>query len=180
MNEAELHPNPAELKPQKKENVALGILGAFLFSLAGGLVYFGIYQLGYISWISGLIAVAASYFGYGLFSGNKNSIKGVIFALVFSLLMLAAGEYFCLAKEIYDVFKAELEITFGDALAAVPDFLTDAEVRGAVLKDLLLSLLFCAVSTFFFIRNCITKAKAAKAAEAAAQAPAEPKNPAEF
>ena len=70
------HYNPAELTNEKKENISLGIIGALLFSLAGGLVFFLLDQLGYIASISGFVAIWAAFFGYGLFSGNKNSIKG--------------------------------------------------------------------------------------------------------
>lgn len=64
---AEPYVNPAELPVKRRENIALGVLGALLFSAAGGLVHFGLLQLGYIAWISALVGMAAGYFGYGLF-----------------------------------------------------------------------------------------------------------------
>ena len=70
---AEPYVNPAELPVKRRENIALGVLGALLFSAAGGLVHFGLLQLGYIAWISALVGMAAGYFGYGLFSGRKNT-----------------------------------------------------------------------------------------------------------
>ena len=63
---AEPYVNPAELPVKRRENIALGVLGALLFSAAGGLVHFGLLQLGYIAWISALVGMAAGYFGYGL------------------------------------------------------------------------------------------------------------------
>lgn len=63
--------NPAELPVKRRENIALGVLGALLFSAAGGLVHFGLLQLGYIAWISALVGMAAGYFGYGLFSAGR-------------------------------------------------------------------------------------------------------------
>ena len=71
---AEPYVNPAELPVKRRENIALGVLGALLFSAAGGLVHFGLLQLGYIAWISALVGMAAGYFGYGLFSGRKNTV----------------------------------------------------------------------------------------------------------
>ena len=121
--------NPAELPVKRRENIALGVLGALLFSAAGGLVHFGLLQLGYIAWISALVGMAAGYFGYGLFSGRKNTVHGAILAVVFTMLMIVAAEYFGLAKEIFDAFKETYDIAFRDALASVPDFLTDAEIR---------------------------------------------------
>ena len=83
---AEPYVNPAELPVKRRENIALGVLGALLFSAAGGLVHFGLLQLGYIAWISALVGMAAGYFGYGLFSGRKNTVHGAILAVVFRLL----------------------------------------------------------------------------------------------
>ena len=88
----------------------LGVLGALLFSAAGGLVHFGLLQLGYIAWISALVGMAAGYFGYGLFSGRKNTVHGAILAVVFTMLMIVAAEYFGLAKEIFDAFKETYDI----------------------------------------------------------------------
>ena len=61
---AEPYVNPAELPVKRRENIARGVLGALLFSAAGGLVHFGLLQLGYIAWISALVGMAAGYFGY--------------------------------------------------------------------------------------------------------------------
>ena len=41
--------NPAEIPVKQNENVALGVLGALLFSVAGGLAHFGLMQFGYIA-----------------------------------------------------------------------------------------------------------------------------------
>ena len=121
---AEPYVNPAELPVKRRENIALGVLGALLFSAAGGLVHFGLLQLGYLAWISALVGMAAGYFGYGLFSGRKNTVHGAILAVVFTMLMIVAAEYFGLAKEIFDALKETYDIAFRDALASVPDFLT--------------------------------------------------------
>ena len=168
--------NPEELPVKRNENILLGVLGALIFSVAGGLAHFGLMQLGYIAAISALAGMAASYFGYGLCSGRKNTIHGAILAVVFTMLMIVAAEYFALAKEIFDVFKEEYEITFRDALAATPAFLEEPDVRSGVLKDLGIALLFSVMEAFFFIRDASRKAKAAAAAAAEAAA----KNPAEF
>lgn len=140
--------NPAEIPVKRNENVALGVLGALLFSVAGGLAHFGLMQFGYIAAISALVGMAASYFGYGLFSGRKNTVHGAILAVVFTMLMIVAAEYFTLAKEVFDVFKEEYEITFRDALAATPAFLEDPDVRSGVLKDLGFALVFSIMEAF--------------------------------
>lgn len=146
--------NPAELPVKRRENIALGVLGALLFSAAGGLVHFGLLQLGYIAWISALVGMAAGYFGYGLFSGRGNTVHGAILAVVFTMLMIVAAEYFGLAKEIFDAFKETYDIAFRDALASVPDFLTEAEIRTSVLKDLGIAFIFSILEAVFFILRC--------------------------
>ena len=60
---------PAELEP--KENVALGIVGELLFSLAGALCYFLLSRVGYIATISALVGAYCACFGYGLFAHKK-------------------------------------------------------------------------------------------------------------
>ena len=167
---AEPYVNPAELPVKRRENIALGVLGALLFSAAGGLVHFGLLQLGYIAWISALVGMAAGYFG------RKNTVHGAILAVVFTMLMIVAAEYFGLAKEIFDALKETYDIAFRDALASVPDFLTEAEIRTSVLKDLGIAFVFSILEAVFFIRDAVRKSKAAAAAETEAAA----KNPAEF
>lgn len=187
-----------------KENVALGAVGALLFSLAGLAVYYLIYQMGMIAGLSGLVAVFCSYFGYGLFSGNKNSMTGLIFAGTFSVLAMIAAEYICVVKEFYDVYSPDYtylgyELTVGGAFEIatqsilgnqIVDVLPkgdtlhlvwgtggdNAELISAMFKDVGMSLLFCALACYGFFRNTAAKIKAAKAAEAAAQI----QNPAEF
>ena len=154
---AEPYVNPAELPVKRRENIALGVLGALLFSAAGGLVHFGLLQLGYIAWISALVGMAAGYFGYGLFSGRKNTVHGAILAVVFTMLMIVAAEYFGLAKEIFDALKETYDIAFRDALASVPDFLTEAEIRTSVLKDLGIAFVFSILEAVFFIRDAVRR-----------------------
>ena len=55
-SEAELEAQ-ALLEEKPKENVLLGIVGALLFSLAGTVTYFVLYQLGYLAALSGIVAV---------------------------------------------------------------------------------------------------------------------------
>ncbi len=89
--------NPAEIGKAERKCRAWRTR-ALIFSVAGGLAHFGLMQLGYIAAISALVGMAAGYFGYGLFSGRKNTVHGAILAVVFTMLMIVAAEYFALAK----------------------------------------------------------------------------------
>lgn len=173
--------NPAEL-PEKKENTLLGILGALLFSTAGIAVYFLLNLAGYIASLSGFVAIAAAFFGYGLFSRNKRSIKGVVIAAVASVLAMLAANYLCYAYELLKLIREDgLVLSFWDALRQLPT-LIGGEVlaipsglyeytyeleSGVFWKDVLISLLFCGLGTFGFILSTVKKIKAEKAAAAA-------------
>ena len=61
-------PNTSARMVNENGNIIAGVVGAFLFSLLGGLVYFLIYQLDIIAGISGLIIFVLANFGYNLFA----------------------------------------------------------------------------------------------------------------
>ena len=153
--------------PSRPENVLAGIVGAFLFSLIGGLGYFLIYQAGYIAGICGLITMILAAFGYGLFSGRKNSMKGVVASVIFTVITLFLAEYFCLAFEIFKSFSADYGIDFFDALRATPTFLVDPEILPSVLFDLASAYVLGAVASFSNSRAAIRANRAEKAAKQA-------------
>ena len=89
---------------KKEENVLAGVVGAFLFSLVGGAVWFLLDLVGFYAGISGLIGVVCAVTGYKLFAGTL-SRKGVIIAFIISLLVLALAWYLCFAKDLFQAYK---------------------------------------------------------------------------
>ena len=85
-----------------RENVVAGIVGALLFALAGGVIWFVFYLLGFIVGISGLVGAICAIKGYSIFA-KKESIKGIVISVVISLLIIVLAWYLCLA---YDVCEA--------------------------------------------------------------------------
>lgn len=81
-SEAELEAQ-ALLEEKPKENVLLGIVGALLFSLAGTVTYFVLYQLGYLAALSGIVAVICAMYGYKLFAKGESK-KTVVIAVIMS------------------------------------------------------------------------------------------------
>lgn len=155
--------------PSRKENVPLGIIGAVLFSLAGGLVWIGLYYAGFFAGISGFIGVVAAVFGYIIF-GGKSSKKGIIIAVIAALLSLVLGWYMCLTIDIHDAFESWYEegkvirvpsifecFTFG------PDFLAEPDVAGAYFKDLALGLFLAIIGGCGFVAKFFKKTKAVSA-----------------
>lgn len=138
------------------ENVIAGIVGAFLFSLSGGIIYYLLYMIGIIAGISGLVGVVLAIKGYKLFA-KKESVKGVVIASVFALLVIVLAWYLCLGKEIYDAFfvwynagEIDYTLTYRECLKAVPIFLKEpeyVEFRNAAIRDLLFSLGFALIGS---------------------------------
>ncbi len=72
---------------KREGNIIAGLVGAFLLSIGGGLVCFLFYQIGYISSVSGFVAVVLACKGYEWFS-KKESVPGVIVSAVIAILVL--------------------------------------------------------------------------------------------
>ncbi len=143
-------------------NVITGIVGAFLFSIIGGVLYFILYQFGFIAGICGFVMFALAKYGYGLFAKtkNKNSTAGLVSAIVSTILMIFLAEYFCLSFEIYSMYTSEgYDITILDAVFNTPLFLEDSEIKKAVLVDLLIAYGLSFVAT---IRDIMEIVKARK------------------
>jgi len=141
------------VRTQQSENVIAGIVGAFLLSLVGGLVWFLLYQADIIASFSGLIGVILAIKGYGWFA-KKESIKGVIIASVIAFLVLVLAWYLCLGKDIYEACwlwyqegEIDFPLTFSESLQAAPDFLADPEIGPEYFKDLAMGLLFAVLGS---------------------------------
>ncbi|MBQ6552458.1 MAG: hypothetical protein IJL83_02420 [Clostridia bacterium] len=163
-----------------KENVIAGIVGAFLFSLAGGLAWFLFYLAGIIAAVSGLIGVVLAIKGYKLFA-KKESIKGIIIASIIAFAVLVLAWYLCLGKDVYDAYQAwykegeiDFTLSFSESIKAVPTFLKEPEIAAAYIKDLLLGLGFALIGS---IGTIITSVKGVKAKQALMNAESRNTNP---
>ena len=141
-------------------NILAGIVGAFLFSIIGGILYFLIYQAGIIAGICGLVIFVLANFGYGLFAQtkNKNSLAGLISAIIATVIMIFLAEYICLSYEIFRVYE-EVGITIFDAIRATPDFLAEPDVSAAVIKDLAFAYIFGFIASISNIMNIVKARK---------------------
>ena len=138
------------VEPIRSGNVPLGILGAFLFSIAGGAAYFVAYQAGIIAGICGFLMFFLASIGYRLFARtkSKNSVAGLITALVCMLVMIFVAEYFCVSFEIFKAYKEEgYSLTIFNAIAATPAFLEDEEIFSSFISDLGFAYVFGAIAT---------------------------------
>lgn len=142
-------------------NVLAGFVGAFLFSIIGGLLYFVIYQAGVIAGICGLVIFVLANFGYGLFARTKNkaSTAGLIASIAAMVVMIFVAEYFCISFEIYQDYKNYVDITIFDAIEATPDFLDIPEVGDAFVEDLGFAYLFGFAASIGNIANIVKARK---------------------
>ncbi len=148
------------------ENVIAGVVGAFLFSLAGGALWFVLYLLGFIAGISGLIGAVCAIKGYSVFA-KKESVKGIIISVVIALLVVVAAWYLCIGYDIYTVYQewyelGEVDFTldYFESVRAIPLFFEDPEISGAYIKDLLFGIVFCVVGGGSYVVNKIKAVKA--------------------
>ena len=169
-----------------RENVVAGIVGAFLFSLAGGILWFVIYLFGFIAGISGLVGAVCAIKGYSIFA-KKESMKGIVISVIISLLVIAAAWYMCFAYDIYTFYndmyalgEIDYTLTFSESASAVPYFLSEPDIGPAYIKDLLIGLVLCIVGGGSYvvnkmkgIKNAKNNANFAPAAEAEAPVSAE-------
>lgn len=137
------------------ENPALGILGAVLFSLIGIAAYFILYQLNFIAGICGFIIFSLALLGYSKLSGRKNSKKGVIIAVIVTLIAIFAAEFFCIT---YEIFK-EFEVSFIEAIRLTFPVIVLPEILPSVIRDLLIAYGLSALASFTAIRSAFANAK---------------------
>ncbi len=138
---------------RKKENVFLGIVGAFLGSLCGAVLWYILYQMGILAAISGLAGTLAAIYGYIIFSKDCTK-KGIVIAIIFSLLALVFAWYLCIATDIFNLSKewfslgqTEQQLTFGEALKKVPTLMAEPEIAGGYWKDLAIGILFAIIGS---------------------------------
>jgi len=164
---------------ERTENVFAGVVGAFLFALAGGAVWYLFYQVGFLAGISGIIGIAAAVRGYTLFAGRK-SIRGIAVAIGMTVLVLVAAQYFCLTTDVYQAHLhfhetggIDYRLTYGEALAFSYTYLYDAEIAIDYLKDLAVGLLICAAASVAVVRGHIKSVRETAETETLPTAPTE-------
>ena len=153
---------------QEKENVIAGIVGAFLFALAGGVVWFLLYQVNFLAGISGIVGVVCAIKGYELFA-KKQSIKGIVIAVIAAIFVMVLAWYLCLSFDVYKAHQIwheagdiDFTITFTEAVRCAYLFLSDGEILAEYLLDLVIGLALCGVGAYRSIANAVTRVKQEK------------------
>ena len=87
-----------------REKAFQGILGAFLFGLAGGALWVLLWQIGFIAPVAGLITAILAVNGY-VFFGRKFSKRGVIIALVVAVIVLIIATLVSMTFDVLSAFR---------------------------------------------------------------------------
>ncbi len=158
---------------EQEERVGLGVLGAFLFALAGGVCLVLLSLAGYIAALSGIIGVFCAIKGYTLFA-KKESTRGIVIACIMTAVVLIIAWYIAVALQLtidmkadFDAGKADYYVSFGESLLLSIFVIIEVPV---LLLDLLLSLLFAALGCGGYVSNMIKRKKAMEAHQAAVAA----------
>ncbi len=152
-------------KPKVKSSLIPGLVGAFLGSLAGVIVWVIIYQLGYISAISGMIMAVGALWGYEKL-GKSLDLKGIIVSVVIVLGMVYFTNRLCWTIELMKVDDFET-LSFGDAfrnlesgIKAMDDYaaalhVNDFHLFADYIKDLLIGYAFVIIGIVSMVVNAI-------------------------
>ncbi len=160
------------LDNEVEENVLLGTLGAFLFALAGGVIYVVLHLCGFISALSALVGVICAIKGYAIFA-KKETKRGVVIAVIMAALVIILAWYLCFCLIMVDQYQIWLESGEVDyaptLLEYIPFAFYDLVVNPSYFLELLWSVLFGGLACWSYVANR-TKREAAIAAQQQAQA----------
>ena len=150
---------------QTNENVFAGIIGAFLFSLVGGALWYLLYQVGFLAGISGIVGIFAAVRGYSFFAKGQ-SVKGVVISIVVAVLVLILAWYLCLATDVYNAHKdwyaageIDYELTFFQSVSIAYTYFSYSDIALAYLKDLGIGLALCVWASYSSVKNILKGAK---------------------
>lgn len=142
-----LEDNKAAIRSQKSSLIP-GLVGAFLGSLIGALMWIGIYKLGYIAGIAGAVTVICALKGYEKFGGALD-VKGVLVSVIISVAMIYFANNIAWAWEAYDALK-DYGYTFSDAYRGLGDILEETDLTRSYYGDLAIGYfltLICSIGT---------------------------------
>ena len=149
--------------------VPLGVLGAFLFSLVGGVVYYVLWSLGIIAAISGVICVICAMKGYEFFA-RRSSRAGIAAAVVVAALVMILSWYFCFCSGLqgfYQTLYDAGEIEYVPSLAACLQYgFLDIPANPRHVVDPLLSLAMGGVGCWGYVTYALRRQEAAEARQA--------------
>lgn len=140
----------------RKENVIVGLVGAFIGALIGGGCIILMSQLGYIASVSGLILAVCTLKGYELL-GGKLSGKGIAISIILMLITPYLADRIDWAILVMQEWS-DIGVSFGEAFGVIPVLIADgAIVLTDYIKNLLMIYGFALLGAFTTVRGALKK-----------------------
>ena len=144
---------------EKKGSIALGIIGAFMGALLGGLLWTIAHLLGFISGWIGILIVAFAYGGYKILSKREDRF-GFVISTLFGFVMIFAATYFSWGWIYYQMLNENVSgyTTLVRALVELPNFLESIDGWGEFIEELVMGYFFMILScSYWMIANSKNK-----------------------
>ena len=137
-------------------NMGLGIVGSLVGAFIGGLLWFGIGNLGYIAGIVGFVIIYLSALGFK--KGAKVLTKtGAVISVIISMLTILAANYMLYAWQLTKAFEGRY--TLMECISMLPTALKDYEMTGSFVKDIVIGYAFTILAAFSTLRTMFGKKK---------------------
>lgn len=135
-------------------NVGLGVIGALIGAVIGGALWVLIGKLGYIAGIAGFAIIYLSAMGFK--KGAKVLTRsGAVIAVILSVLMIFASNYFLYVWMIVEAFEGRY--TFGEVLPNLFAMLSDYELVGSFVKDVVIGYGLSVLAAFSTLKTLLGK-----------------------
>lgn len=138
-------------------NYLRGFLGALIGGIVGMLIFWGLFQLGFLASISSLIGAVVGSLLYTKFGGKNNKMKIVIIAIV--VFVLTAAAFFLCYLQVVSDAMAQAGV-YGSAIEMLGYLLeTDQEIRAAFWGDFAMSIIFTVVGIVVVAMSMVRQQK---------------------
>ena len=135
----------------KKSNLIPGVVGALLGSMIGCVVYFLIWQLGYVAAIAGLITAVCTFKGYEML-GRVIDKKGVFACIIVIIFAVFFANKIVWAFDAYSALK-EYNFSFFDCFRSLNEMIADLELTGQYYGNLVMAYVMTILGSFGSIAN---------------------------
>lgn len=135
----------------RKSKLLPGIVGALLGSMIGCLVYFLLWQIGYIAAAAGLVTAICAFKGYAMLGGVVDK-KGVFACILVMIFAVFFANQLVWAYDAYSVYKEE-GFTFFECFRLLRQIIALSDLTGAYYGNLAIAYILTAVGSLGSIIN---------------------------
>ncbi|MBR1863333.1 MAG: hypothetical protein IJ806_04535 [Ruminococcus sp.] len=134
------------------DNKALGVVGAVIGAGLGMLVWLLLARLGVIAAIGGFAIAGGAFYGYFLLAKGISK-TGLVIVAVVALVTVYLSIRLSYAFLVQRTFEGDL--TLKESFALLEVAMSDPEVKGAYIKDMLMGYAFTLIGGFSVIKKAL-------------------------